>query len=79
MQVTVRTVEVGDEPFLWAMLLEAAHAGDEVPDIEALKQVPDLARYVEGWGRSSDFGVVATDDGDHGRPVGAAWARLIAA
>ena len=41
---------VRDEPFLWRMLLEAAHAGDEVDGVEALKGMPELARYVNGWG-----------------------------
>ena len=64
----------GDEGFLWTMLLEAAHAGDEVDGVEALKAIPPLARYVEGWGRPSDLGVVASW---HGDPVGAAWLRLL--
>ena len=34
---------------------------------------PELARYVEGFGRPGDFGVVAHDEG---RPLGAAWCRL---
>ena len=75
MQIVVREAEAGDEGFLWRMLLEAAHAGDEVDGVEALRQVPELARYVEGWGRPSDLGVVATD-GD-GEPVGAAWVRML--
>jgi hypothetical protein len=45
---------------LWPMLLEAAHAGDEVDGLDALWQVPELARYVEGWGRPSDLGRVPT-------------------
>ena len=32
-----------------------------------------VARYVTGWGREGDEGLVATDDGN---PVGAAWYRL---
>lgn len=31
-----------------------------------------LARYVEGWGRPRDLGVVAEAEG---RPIGAAWIR----
>jgi ribosomal protein S18 acetylase RimI-like enzyme len=73
-ELTVRAVVVGDEPFLWRMLLEAAYAGDEVDGVEALKDMPELARYVDGWGRPSDLGVVATR---HGEPVGAAWLRLL--
>jgi ribosomal protein S18 acetylase RimI-like enzyme len=74
-QIVVREAEAGDERFLWRMLFEAAHAGDEVDGVEALRQVPELARYVEGWGRPSDLGVVATN-GD-GEPVGAAWVRML--
>jgi ribosomal protein S18 acetylase RimI-like enzyme len=57
------------------MLLEAAHAGDEVDGVDALRQVPELARYVEGWGKPSDLGVVATNR--DGEPVGAAWVRML--
>jgi ribosomal protein S18 acetylase RimI-like enzyme len=74
-QIVVRKAEAGDEEFLWRMLLEAAHAGDEVDGVDALRQVPELARYVEGWGKPSDLGVVATN-GD-GEPVGAAWVRML--
>ncbi|WP_282945559.1 GNAT family N-acetyltransferase [Cellulomonas endometrii] len=38
---------------------------------------PHLARYVAGWGRPSDLGVVALDG--TGEPVGAAWLRLLTA
>lgn len=73
-EVTVRAAVVGDEPFLWRMLLEAAHAGDEVDGPDALRTMPELARYVEGWGRPGDIGVIATRQGE---PVGAAWLRLL--
>src|SRR6266540_1424791 len=75
--MVLRGATAEDEAFLWGMLLHAAHAGDELDGVEALKAVPELARYVEGWGRQTDLGVVASD-GD-GRLVGAAWARLIEA
>jgi ribosomal protein S18 acetylase RimI-like enzyme len=74
-QIVVREAAAGDEGFLWRMLMKAAHAGAEVDGVEALRQVPELARYVEGWGRPSDMGVVATN-GD-GEPVGAAWVRML--
>ena len=70
----MRAAVVDDEPFLWRMLLEAAHAGDEVDGVEALKGIPELARYVDGWGRPGDLGVIATW---HGEAVGAAWLRLL--
>ncbi|WP_218021320.1 GNAT family N-acetyltransferase [Nocardia crassostreae] len=62
-----------DEKFLWAMLFEAAHAGEEgMVSPEELKAVPELACYVEGWGREGDFGVVG---GVGGVVQGAAWVR----
>jgi hypothetical protein len=67
-ELTVRAAVVGYEPFLWR-LLEAAPAGDDVDGVEALKATPELARDVDGWGRPSDLGVIATW---HGEPVGAA-------
>ena len=70
----MRAADVEDEPFLWRMLLEAAHAGDEVDGPDALKTMPELARYVEGWGRPGDIGVIAIR---YGEPVGAAWLRLL--
>jgi GNAT superfamily N-acetyltransferase len=42
------------------------------PSMEQAMAVPELARYIQGWGRPGDAAVIATDD----RPVGAAWYRL---
>lgn len=61
-----------DELLLWDMLHLAALARDEDGD---LRQDPDLARYVDGWGRAGDRGVKAVDPG-RASPVGAAWLRL---
>ncbi|MBC7762246.1 MAG: hypothetical protein H7201_10725 [Candidatus Saccharibacteria bacterium] len=38
---------------------------------------PDLWHYLADWERSSDFGFLA--QGAEGKPVGAAWARFMAA
>lgn len=80
----LRSARPEDEPFLWAMLLHAAHAGDEVASPDDLRAIPELARYVEGWGRPGDVGVVASAAGATGatggagdRLVGAAWVRLL--
>jgi GNAT superfamily N-acetyltransferase len=45
--------------------------------LDELRATPDLARYVVGWPRQGDLGLVATDSG--GRPVGAVWLRTFAA
>ncbi|MGH3024072.1 MAG: GNAT family N-acetyltransferase [Gaiellaceae bacterium] len=73
-----RAAEAADIPFLRAMLFEAAHwrAGAPRPALEETLAHPEIARYVEGWGRAGDAGVVAVE-GE--RPVGAAWYRLFTA
>jgi ribosomal protein S18 acetylase RimI-like enzyme len=77
MSYTLRAAKASDVDFLWVTLYEASYAAESgVPDPAALRQHPVLARYVEGWGRRTDLGVVALDD-DTGEPVGAAWVRLL--
>ncbi len=67
--LTVRALQVTDEPLLWTMLMYAAHE----PSVAAVKANPDLARYVQQWGRVGDMGVIAQKAEV---PVGAAWLRL---
>lgn len=70
----VRPSIEADLPFLRAMLYEAAcwrpiaHA----PRDEVLAE-PDVARYLDGWGRTGDLGLVAEE---HGTRLGAAWIRI---
>jgi ribosomal protein S18 acetylase RimI-like enzyme len=55
------------------MIYEAAYPPDsQLPFEDALAE-SHAARFVEGWGRVGDFGVVAIEGG---RLVGAAWCRL---
>jgi len=72
----LRLARADDEPFLLTMLFHAAHAHEE-PGArpEQLLETPALARYVVGFGRAGDLGVVA--EAAHG-PVGAAWVRRLA-
>ncbi|MEV6768007.1 GNAT family N-acetyltransferase [Nocardia sp. NPDC051030] len=72
--VIVRPAEVADEKFLWAMLFEAAYSREQgMTSPDELRAVPELARYVEGWGVAGDLGVIAEEDGVL---LGAAWARM---
>jgi ribosomal protein S18 acetylase RimI-like enzyme len=74
--VIVRAATAADLPFLQAMLYEAATWRPESqPPLETVLGDPHAARYLSGWGRSGDAGVVAEEE----RPVGAAWFRLLPA
>ena len=76
MTYAIHPATPADEPFLWEMLFYAANmAEDGATSGEDAKTHPYLAKYVGGWGRAGDLGVVAADDG---RPIGAAWVRLLA-
>lgn len=75
--IDIRPATQADEPILWEMLFEAAHMREEGhTSVQAVKERPDLALYVKGWGRVGDRGVLAIDPAKH-LPVGAAWVRLL--
>jgi ribosomal protein S18 acetylase RimI-like enzyme len=58
------------------MLYEAATWRPEAqPPVEIVLADPHTARYLSGWGRPGDVGVIAEED----QPVGAAWFRLFSA
>lgn len=68
-----RRARVGDVGFLLEMLMEAVNwATDRDVSRAEVEQTPDLMRYVDGWMRPGDLGIVATDDE---MPIGAAWIR----
>jgi GNAT superfamily N-acetyltransferase len=69
--IAFRTAAAADLPFLWTCLALAA----QEPSIEAAAAVPGVAKYLAGFPRDGDFGVVAEDADE---AVGAAWARLFA-
>jgi ribosomal protein S18 acetylase RimI-like enzyme len=73
----VRPIGREDAPALEEMLYLAIHvpSGAEAPPREIIRQ-PELARYIEGWGRAGDIGLLALDPLE-GRPIGAAWLRLL--
>lgn len=67
-------IDATDLPFVRAMLYEAAfwRAAADRPPLDAALSEPELARYVEGWGRRGDHGLIARVSS---RPVGAVWVR----
>jgi ribosomal protein S18 acetylase RimI-like enzyme len=73
----LRPATADDFTFLTEMLLEA-YNWDGTPwfTLDKLRAEDKAWRYVAGWPRSTDFGVVAEVDGT---PAGAAWARLLTA
>jgi ribosomal protein S18 acetylase RimI-like enzyme len=71
----VRGATAADELFLWQMLYAAAHMEEAGQSLEDAKRQPELARYVEEWGRQGDMGCIAVSQ-TTGEPVSAAWVRL---
>lgn len=72
----LQPLTIADEPFLWEMLFEAAHlAEDGATSVDAAKNSPILSRYVKGWGREGDMGVMAIAPQTE-QKIGAAWVRL---
>ncbi len=79
MHVLTRPARQDDEPLLWHMLYYASHMYEEegqAIETEAAKNNPGLQKYVQGWGREGDIGVVAVHLQDQ-RPLGAAWVRVL--
>ncbi len=76
MNLIIRPLTQTDEPVLWEMLYLAIHvpAGETSPPPEVVRQ-PELARYVQDWGREGDLGYAAVD-AKSGELMGAAWLRL---
>ena len=72
----LRAAAPEDEPFLWEMLHQAIFVpeGEPPPPREIVRE-PSISRYVSGWGRAGDEGVVAMDS-ETGVQAGAAWFRL---
>jgi ribosomal protein S18 acetylase RimI-like enzyme len=72
-QISIRPIRHDDLKFVTAMLHAAAFwRGGEAPPIDAVMDQPELALYLDGWGRHGDQGLVALLDVV---PVGAVWIR----
>lgn len=70
----IRLAEEGDLPFLWDMLFASLYAGEGTePFDRSILEESFMRKYVEGWGREGDFGVIA--EAPDGVPLGSATAR----
>jgi len=74
----LRIARYDDRQLLRALLFEAAFWRPDVsrPPLEQALADPELARYVEGFGRRGDFGIVAEE---RATTLGAAWWRYFRA
>lgn len=74
--VEIRALSKEDEAFLWDMLYQAIYVpeGQAPPPYEIVYQ-PELAWYVQDWGRDGDCGFLAMDES--GQQVGAIWLRVV--
>ncbi len=74
MRIEFAEIGPGDLAFLEEMLYLALFVPDgEAPYPRSVLAVPEIARYVSGWGRPGDFGLAARIGGE---AVGAVWFRL---
>jgi GNAT superfamily N-acetyltransferase len=72
----IRALTPADEPVLWEMLYQAIYVGKgETPPAREIVQRPELAQYVQGWGRPHDLGFAAVDETSQA-VIAAAWQRL---
>ena len=74
----LRPLNADDVQLLRALLFEAAYWRPNVvrPPLDRALARPQLARYVAGFGRQGDFGVLANEGSE---PLGAAWWRYFQA
>ena len=74
MDYTIRQLTCEDEPILWEILGYGLSLGGNVPVSRDVVQRPEIARYVQAWGRVGDTGFVAHDKKNLAL-LGAAWLR----
>ena len=72
----IREATPSDEPFLWEMLYHSLYVPDGFPPFDrTIVGRPEIAMYVEGWGRPGDLGLIAVDSRSD-EAVGAVWMRI---
>lgn len=73
----IREIRKEDQDFLFDMLHQAIYVKPDTEPIglEVLN-LPEIRKYVSGWGKETDHGYLAIDKAT-GKKIGAAWLRLI--
>jgi ribosomal protein S18 acetylase RimI-like enzyme len=72
-EINLRPLLPSDQTFLWEMLYQALYVPPgKSPFPRSILDEPDLACYVQGWGRPGDWGLLAADEEN---PAGAVWLR----
>jgi ribosomal protein S18 acetylase RimI-like enzyme len=72
----IREAWASDEPFLRDMLYHSLYVPDGgAPFDREVVTRPEIAKYVAGWGRPGDLGLIAVDS-SRNKAIGAVWMRL---
>jgi ribosomal protein S18 acetylase RimI-like enzyme len=72
----IRQLDPTDEPFLWEMLYHALYVPEGLsPFPKEIVREPEIAKYVDRWGKDGDRGYIAVEKLTL-QSVGAAWIRL---
>jgi GNAT superfamily N-acetyltransferase len=75
MIISIRPLTIEDEPALWEFIYLALYVPSGQPPFPRnIVYRPEISRYVQGWGKPNDFGLIAHNGNSH---VGAAWLRLL--
>ncbi|MDJ0757391.1 MAG: GNAT family N-acetyltransferase [Ardenticatenaceae bacterium] len=73
----LRPITPDDSDFLAEMLYQAIFVSEGMaPPPRKIIRQPELAQYIENWGRTGDLGLLALDETTQAR-IGAAWLRLL--
>ncbi len=72
----IRSTSLKDQQFLWDMLYECIFIleGEEPPSKDIVNK-PELSKYVEGWKKKDDIGLIVYEI-KSSKPVGAVWIRI---
>ncbi|MBN2214828.1 MAG: GNAT family N-acetyltransferase [Bacteroidales bacterium] len=74
MNLSYREIKKSDYQFLREILYDALFIpeGEKPPD-KTVVDLPEISKYIDNWGLSTDFGIIAHMNE---QPVGAIWGRL---